>query len=72
MSIRTSVRMLQGECDIPSCGGKWGTFGQEIASSSFNGYRRSALENRIIPLDVRGEARAEPLKKIELRQNKVG
>ena len=35
-------------------------FGREIASSSFNGYRRSTLEKRIIPLDVRGEPRAEP------------
>ena len=64
--------MPQNECDIPFCGKNWGTFGKEIASWSLDDYRRSILENRIITLDVRGEARAEPLKRNDLRQKQVG
>ena len=69
---RVSVRMPQNEFDIPFYGKNWGPFGKEIRSWSLNDYRRSILENRIIIVDVRGEARAEPLKRNDLRQKQVG
>ena len=46
------------------CGKNSGTFGKEIVPCSFDDYRRSILEKRFIPFDVRGEARAKPLKRM--------